>query len=52
MLPGVQSGWYMGKRIIPLLALEPGNASSGERLAKVLAEDQGLNIAACMTAGM
>jgi len=45
-----KAAWYMGKRIIPLLALEPGNASSGERLAKVLAEDQGFNIAACMTA--
>jgi hypothetical protein len=40
----------MGKRIIPLLALEPGNASSAERLAKVLAEDQGFNVAACMAA--
>jgi hypothetical protein len=45
-----KAAWYMGKRIIPLLALGPGNASSGERLAKVLAEDQGFNVAACMTA--
>jgi formylglycine-generating enzyme required for sulfatase activity len=45
-----KAAWYMGKRIIPLLALEPGKASSGERLVKVLAEDQGFNIAACMAA--
>jgi formylglycine-generating enzyme required for sulfatase activity len=43
-----KAAWYMGKRIIPLLALEPGNTSSGERLAKVLAEDQGLDVAPCM----
>ena len=45
-----KAAWYMGKRIIPLLALQPGNASSGERLAKVLAEDQGFDVAACMDA--
>jgi hypothetical protein len=32
----------MGKRIIPLLAADPIDAPSRERLAKVLAEDQGL----------
>jgi hypothetical protein len=42
------AAWYMGKRIIPLLAAEPIDAPSRERLAKVLAEDQGLNIAACV----
>jgi formylglycine-generating enzyme required for sulfatase activity len=45
-----KAAWYMGKHIIPLLALEPGYTSSGERLAKVLAEDQGFNVTACMTA--
>jgi hypothetical protein len=38
----------MGKRIIPLLAADPIDALSRDRLAKVLAEDQGLNVAACM----
>jgi formylglycine-generating enzyme required for sulfatase activity len=45
-----KAAWYMGKRIIPLLALQPGDASSGERLAKVLAEDQGFDVAACVDA--
>jgi hypothetical protein len=40
---------YMGKRIIPLLALGPENSAFGARLARVLADDQGLNIAACMS---
>jgi hypothetical protein len=43
-----KAAWYMGKRIIPLLAAEPGDSSSRERLAKVLAEDQGLNVTACV----
>jgi formylglycine-generating enzyme required for sulfatase activity len=46
--PEFRAAWYMGKRIIPLLALEPGNASSGEKLAKVLAEDQGIDVASCI----
>jgi formylglycine-generating enzyme required for sulfatase activity len=41
---------YMGKRIIPLLAVGPESSAFSGRLAKVLAEDQGLNIAACMSA--
>jgi formylglycine-generating enzyme required for sulfatase activity len=45
-----KAAWYMGKRIIPLLALGSGHASSGERLAKVLAEDQGFDVAACLNA--
>ena len=45
-----KAAWYMGKRIIPLLALQPGKARSDERLVKVLAEDQGFNVTACMTA--
>jgi formylglycine-generating enzyme required for sulfatase activity len=43
-----RAAWYLGKRIIPLLALRPGKSSSDERLAKVLSEDQGFNVAACM----
>jgi hypothetical protein len=45
-----KAAWYMGKRIIPLVALAPGNAVAGERLAKVLAEDQGFDVTACMDA--
>jgi hypothetical protein len=44
-----KAAWYMGKRIIPLLALEPIDVSLRDRLAKVLAEDQGFDVAACMT---
>jgi len=42
-----KAAWYMGKRVIPLLAAAPGKASSAERLANVLAEDQGFDITAC-----
>src|SRR5271155_4933390 len=45
-----KAAWYMGKRIIPLLALKPGHGASGERLSMVLAEDQGFDVAACMDA--
>jgi formylglycine-generating enzyme required for sulfatase activity len=45
-----KAAWYMGKRIIPLLAPEAGNALSEHRLKNLLVEDQGLNIAACVTA--
>ncbi len=45
-----RAAWYMGRRIIPLFALEPTSAHSSERLAKVLAEDQGLNIFSCISA--
>lgn len=41
---------YMGKRIIPLLAVGPKAAPLRERLAKVMAEDQGFDVADCMTA--
>ena len=44
-----KAAWYMGKPIIPLLALETERASSSDKLAKVLAEYQGLDVAACMT---
>jgi formylglycine-generating enzyme required for sulfatase activity len=46
-----KAAWYMGKRIIPLLALTPGGAPAGARLAKVLAEDQGINIVPCVEGG-
>ena len=45
-----KAAWYMGKRIIPLLALRPGSTSWRERLAKVLAEDQGFDVAPCINA--
>ncbi len=46
-----RAAWYMGKRIIPLLALQPRNTSSNARLDKVLAEDQGFDVSACIAAG-
>jgi formylglycine-generating enzyme required for sulfatase activity len=45
-----KAAWYLGKRIIPLLAMQPCGASSRDRLAKVLAEDQGFDVAACLDA--
>jgi formylglycine-generating enzyme required for sulfatase activity len=45
-----KAAWYMGKRIIPLLALAPGKTAAGDRLAKVLAEDQGFDVGRCMDA--
>jgi formylglycine-generating enzyme required for sulfatase activity len=44
-----RAGWYMGKRIIPLFALDASATSRGERLAKVQAEDQGLDLRHCLT---
>jgi formylglycine-generating enzyme required for sulfatase activity len=43
-----KAAWYMGKRVIPLLALPPGAAPSVGRLADVLAEDQGFDLGACL----
>jgi formylglycine-generating enzyme required for sulfatase activity len=43
-----KAAWYMGKRIIPLLALTPGKRPAVERLKKVLAEYQGFDITDCM----
>jgi hypothetical protein len=43
-----RAAWYLGKRIIPLLALQRSESSSGERLAKVLSEDQGFDVVACI----
>jgi hypothetical protein len=45
-----KAAWYMGKRIIPLLALASGKTAAGDRLAKVLAEDQGFDVGSCMDA--
>ena len=44
-----KAAWYMGKPIIPLLALREGGATAHPRLAKVIAEHQGFDVAACMT---
>src|SRR5277367_1075538 len=45
-----KAAWYMGKRIIPLFALPLGGTGRPERLGKVQAEDQGLELASCRTA--
>jgi formylglycine-generating enzyme required for sulfatase activity len=44
-----RAAWYMGKRIIPLFALDANGTSRGERLAKLRAEDQGLDLTPCLT---
>jgi formylglycine-generating enzyme required for sulfatase activity len=50
-----RAAWYMGKRIIPLFLL-PGDATlheqAGKRLAEVCAEDQGIDLATCLDAGV
>jgi formylglycine-generating enzyme required for sulfatase activity len=46
-----RAAWYLGKRIIPLLALHRECASRNERLAKVLAEDQGIDLMPCLKDG-
>src|SRR5262249_1702297 len=42
-----QAAWYMGRRLIPLLALRksPADAKATERLRRLLAEDQGADLA-------
>jgi len=45
-----KAAWYMGKRIIPLLALKHDRPISGDHLAKVLAEDQGFDVIDCIDA--
>jgi formylglycine-generating enzyme required for sulfatase activity len=48
------AAWYMGKRIIPLfLVRDPALLANGarERLAKIYAEDQGLDILPCLDSG-
>jgi Novel STAND NTPase 1/TIR domain len=40
---------YMGKRIIPLLALGFDGSYSNERLVRILAEDKGLDLGACIS---
>src|SRR5271163_521232 len=46
-----RAAWYMGKRIVPLFALETAATVHRERLDKLLAEDQGLDLAPCLTPG-
>jgi hypothetical protein len=43
-----KAGWYMGKRIIPLIAVTRDHSTFGDRLAKVLAEGQGIDVATCV----
>jgi|GEM_PF-2824004 len=43
-----KAAWYMGKPVIPLLALTSSHALQSERLAKVLAEYQGLDLTGCV----
>lgn len=43
-----KAAWYMGKRIVPLFAPSPGGTTRPDRLAKVIAEDQGLDLAPCL----
>ncbi|MGO9171873.1 MAG: SUMF1/EgtB/PvdO family nonheme iron enzyme [Rhodomicrobium sp.] len=47
------AAWYMGRRLVPLFLLPPKDALSEEakmRLAKVQAEDQGLDLTPCLDA--
>jgi len=47
------AAWYMGKRLVPLYLLPPQGGLSEEaktRLAKVRAEDQGLDLTPCLDA--
>jgi hypothetical protein len=46
------AAWYMGKRIIPLFLLPPSNKLNAEaktRLDRVRGEDQGIDLAPCVT---
>jgi WD40 repeat protein len=46
-----RAAWYMGKRIIPMLAVRDVEARLRDRLAKILAEDQGIDVTACFSGG-
>jgi hypothetical protein len=46
-----RAGWYMGKRILPLFVLPKEIVSRPDRLSKLVAEDQGLDITKCVTLG-
>jgi formylglycine-generating enzyme required for sulfatase activity len=46
-----KAAWYMGKRIIPLVAAGAGYVLPGNRLANVLAEDQGFDVTHCIDQG-
>jgi formylglycine-generating enzyme required for sulfatase activity len=46
-----RAAWYMGKRIIPLFLLPPGSILAEQprnRFAEVCAEDQGIDLFACL----
>ena len=46
-----RAAWYMGKRVIPLLTLDANyqlNDDGKDRLSEILAEDQGIDISACV----
>ncbi|MEO1284501.1 MAG: SUMF1/EgtB/PvdO family nonheme iron enzyme [Pseudomonadota bacterium] len=48
-----QAAWYMGKKILPLFLVDPAQAGSdepGRRLARVLAETQGIDLRKVMRA--
>jgi formylglycine-generating enzyme required for sulfatase activity len=44
-----RAAWYLGKRIIPLLAHRGESRELNDRLTKLLAEDQGINLGPCLT---
>jgi formylglycine-generating enzyme required for sulfatase activity len=46
-----KAAWYMGKRVVPLFAVKNGDSKQRERLAKVQAEDQGLDVSSCRMPG-
>jgi formylglycine-generating enzyme required for sulfatase activity len=50
--PEFRTGWLMGKRTIPLFLLAPGNVrneDAASRLARVMAEDQGVDLTPFIT---
>jgi len=49
-----QAAWYMGKSILPVFLIDPGQPGEGEaarRLARVLAETQGIDLRGAMGPG-
>ncbi len=42
------AAWYMGKRIIPLFVVQTAEGALADRLAKLRAEDQGIDITSCI----
>jgi hypothetical protein len=45
------AAWYMGKRLIPLFVAQSAEGPAKERLDKLRAEDQGINVADCIHDG-